>query len=183
MLLGPQGTRRGRGGRGGRGSRRSAAAARAAAPAALLHWRGTAVQPRRAGPPYGCGSGHGRCTTPAPARRRQSHTGQRAHPAPTASALAPCVTLAQALPPLSSKERRKALPPLSSLLYRAEYIASYYAELRQLEKAASGAAATYTTPRTLLSVLRLSTALARLRFVNLVEEVGLDERCEVHGWF
>ncbi len=52
-----------------------------------------------------------------------------------------------------------------------EYIASFYAELRQMEKAALGAAATYTTPRTLLSILRLSQALAKLRFSNLVEQV------------
>ena len=40
-----------------------------------------------------------------------------------------------------------------------------------MEKAALGAAATYTTPRTLLSILRLSQALAKLRFSNLVEQV------------
>ncbi|GLC33654.1 Mcm2-7 hexameric complex component [Pleodorina starrii] len=56
-----------------------------------------------------------------------------------------------------------------------EYIASFYAELRQMEKAALGAAATYTTPRTLLSILRLSQALARLRFSNLVEQGDVDE--------
>ncbi|GLI59736.1 hypothetical protein VaNZ11_001684 [Volvox africanus] len=56
-----------------------------------------------------------------------------------------------------------------------EYIASFYAELRQLEKAALGAAATYTTPRTLLSILRLSQALAKLRFSNLVEQGDVDE--------
>ncbi|GIL88994.1 hypothetical protein Vretimale_16291 [Volvox reticuliferus] len=56
-----------------------------------------------------------------------------------------------------------------------EYIASFYAELRQMEKAALGAAATYTTPRTLLSILRLSQALAKLRFSNLVEQGDVDE--------
>ncbi|PNW77889.1 hypothetical protein CHLRE_10g455850v5 [Chlamydomonas reinhardtii] len=56
-----------------------------------------------------------------------------------------------------------------------EYIASFYAELRQMEKAALGAAATYTTPRTLLSILRLSQALAKLRFSNLVEQSDVDE--------
>ncbi|KXZ44931.1 hypothetical protein GPECTOR_60g708 [Gonium pectorale] len=56
-----------------------------------------------------------------------------------------------------------------------EYIASFYAELRQMEKAALGAAATYTTPRTLLSILRLSQALARLRFSTLVEQSDVDE--------
>ncbi|GFR49380.1 hypothetical protein Agub_g11405 [Astrephomene gubernaculifera] len=56
-----------------------------------------------------------------------------------------------------------------------EYIASFYAELRQMEKAALGAAATYTTPRTLLSILRLSQALAKLRFSSLVEQSDVDE--------
>ncbi|KAG2494157.1 hypothetical protein HYH03_007792 [Edaphochlamys debaryana] len=56
-----------------------------------------------------------------------------------------------------------------------EYIASFYAELRQMEKAALGAAATYTTPRTLLSILRLSQALAKLRFSALVEQSDVDE--------
>lgn len=53
----------------------------------------------------------------------------------------------------------------------AEYVTSIYAELRQLEKAALGATATYTTPRTLLSILRLAQALARLRFDSQVSQV------------
>lgn len=47
-----------------------------------------------------------------------------------------------------------------------------------MEKAALGAAATYTTPRTLLSILRISQALAKLRFSSLVEQVG----CSARGW-
>jgi len=53
-----------------------------------------------------------------------------------------------------------------------EYIASIYANLRQLEKSAIGHTATYTTPRTLLSILRLSQALARLKFAS---RVGMDD--------
>jgi DNA replicative helicase MCM subunit Mcm2 (Cdc46/Mcm family) len=48
----------------------------------------------------------------------------------------------------------------------AEYIAAVYAEMRQLEaQQTDGGSATYTTPRTLLSILRLSQSLAKLRCV------------------
>ncbi len=50
----------------------------------------------------------------------------------------------------------------------ADYIATVYAEMRQLEKAEVDMACTYTTPRTLLSILRLSQALAKLRFDTTV---------------
>ena len=55
-----------------------------------------------------------------------------------------------------------------------EYVASIYAELRA-EEAASDVPHTYTTARTLLSILRLSQALARLRFSDEVEQSDVDE--------
>jgi len=56
----------------------------------------------------------------------------------------------------------------------SEYIASVYAELRA-EEAAADVPHTYTTARTLLSILRLSQALARLRFSDEVEQSDVDE--------
>lgn len=47
-----------------------------------------------------------------------------------------------------------------------------YAELRQ-EEASSKMPHSYTTARTLMSILRLSQALARLRFSQAVLQVGL----------
>lgn len=52
-----------------------------------------------------------------------------------------------------------------------EYIAVVYAELRQ-EEASSKMPHSYTTARTLMSILRLSQALARLRFSQIVLQVG-----------
>jgi hypothetical protein len=52
-----------------------------------------------------------------------------------------------------------------------DYVAAVYAEMRA-EEAASDVPHTYTTARTLLSILRLSQALARLRFADSVEQVG-----------
>lgn len=52
----------------------------------------------------------------------------------------------------------------------AEYVAAVYAELRA-EEAASDMPHSYTTARTLLSILRLSQALARLRFDTEVVQV------------
>mmetsp|Transcript_25472 Transcript_25472/g.55379 ORF Transcript_25472/g.55379 Transcript_25472/m.55379 type:complete len:729 (+) Transcript_25472:157-2343(+) len=56
-----------------------------------------------------------------------------------------------------------------------EYIAAVYAEMRQLEKSAMETSSTYTTPRTLLSILRLSQALAKLRFDSQVMQSDVDE--------
>eukprot|EP00887_Chlorella_sp_A99_P007647 scaffold20.g7647.t1 len=50
-----------------------------------------------------------------------------------------------------------------------DYVAAVYAEMRA-EEAATDAPHTYTTARTLLSILRLSQALARLRFADHVEQ-------------
>lgn len=52
-----------------------------------------------------------------------------------------------------------------------DYVAAVYAEMRA-EEASSDVPHSYTTARTLLSILRLSQALARLRFADSVEQVG-----------
>lgn len=52
----------------------------------------------------------------------------------------------------------------------AEYVAAVYAEMRQ-EEAQAQVPHSYTTARTLLSILRLSQALARLRFSDAVCQV------------
>ena len=38
----------------------------------------------------------------------------------------------------------------------------------------------FTSPRSLLAILRLSTALARLRLENVVEKAGIEARA-IHG--
>ncbi|BBH10466.1 Minichromosome maintenance 2/3/5 family protein [Prunus dulcis] len=55
-----------------------------------------------------------------------------------------------------------------------EYIASAYSSIRQ-EEAKSNAPHSYTTVRTLLSILRISAALARLRFSETVAQSDVDE--------
>jgi len=57
----------------------------------------------------------------------------------------------------------------------AEYIAAAYAEMRQEEADSGENAHSYTTARTLLSILRLSEALARLRFSDEVCQSDVDE--------
>lgn len=52
----------------------------------------------------------------------------------------------------------------------AEYIAAVYADMR-LEEAQTEQPHSYTTARTLLSILRLSQALARLRLDNVITQV------------
>ncbi|OSX68735.1 hypothetical protein BU14_2318s0001, partial [Porphyra umbilicalis] len=64
------------------------------------------------------------------------------------------------------------VPPGGAL---AEYIVSSYVALRGEEAAAGRDARGYTTPRTLLSVLRLSQALARLRLAPAVAREDVDE--------
>ena len=53
-------------------------------------------------------------------------------------------------------------------------MATIYAELRQ-EELQSSVPHTYTTARTLLSILRLAQALARLRFADEVSQSDVDE--------
>lgn len=53
----------------------------------------------------------------------------------------------------------------------AEYIAAIYAEMR-MEEAATEQPHSYTTARTLLSILRLSQALARLRLDDVITQVA-----------
>ncbi|KAK9147038.1 hypothetical protein Sjap_006941 [Stephania japonica] len=55
-----------------------------------------------------------------------------------------------------------------------EYIASAYSTIRQ-DEAKSNAPHSYTTVRTLLSILRISAALARLRFAETVAQSDVDE--------
>ena len=56
-----------------------------------------------------------------------------------------------------------------------EYVAAAYAELRQEEAECGEQAKSYTTARTLLSILRLAAALARLRFSHEVAQSDVDE--------
>ncbi|KAK9076542.1 hypothetical protein SSX86_004876 [Deinandra increscens subsp. villosa] len=55
-----------------------------------------------------------------------------------------------------------------------EYIATAYSSIRQ-EEAKSNSPHSYTTVRTLLSILRISAALARLRFSESVGQSDVDE--------
>ena len=54
-----------------------------------------------------------------------------------------------------------------------EYVAAVYAEMRQ-EEAQAQVPHSYTTARTLLSILRLSQALARLRFSQFVAQASTN---------
>ncbi|GLJ18929.1 hypothetical protein SUGI_0338540 [Cryptomeria japonica] len=67
---------------------------------------------------------------------------------------------------------RRTVPTVPKDL--TEYIASAYAAMRQ-EEAQSDAPHSYTTARTLLSILRISMALARLRFSDTVAQSDVDE--------
>lgn len=58
-----------------------------------------------------------------------------------------------------------------SMSWCAEYIAAIYAEMR-MEEAATEQPHSYTTARTLLSILRLSQALARLRLDDVITQVS-----------
>ena len=54
-------------------------------------------------------------------------------------------------------------------LRAADYVADVYAEMRR-DEAAAQMPHSYTTARTLMSILRLSQALARLRFADSVAQ-------------
>ncbi|GCB82069.1 hypothetical protein scyTo_0021517, partial [Scyliorhinus torazame] len=55
----------------------------------------------------------------------------------------------------------------------ADYITAAYVEMRKESRVSKDM--TFTSPRTLLSVLRISTALARLRLVDTVEKEDVNE--------
>ncbi|ERN16747.1 DNA replication licensing factor MCM7 [Amborella trichopoda] len=67
---------------------------------------------------------------------------------------------------------RKSSPSVPKEL--TEYIATAYSGIRQ-EEAKADAPHSYTTVRTLLSILRISMALARLRFADTVGQSDVDE--------
>lgn len=68
--------------------------------------------------------------------------------------------------------KRPVVPPVVS-----SYIVDSYVRLRKLskEETARKKSHTYTSARTLLGVLRLAQALARLRFADIVEHGDVDE--------
>ncbi|KAK4524736.1 hypothetical protein GAYE_SCF05G2639 [Galdieria yellowstonensis] len=57
----------------------------------------------------------------------------------------------------------------------SKYVVNNYVAMRDKEKKAGDWAENYTSTRTLLSILRLSQALARIRFSNFVEHADVDE--------
>ncbi|XP_074591820.1 DNA replication licensing factor MCM7 [Curcuma longa] len=67
---------------------------------------------------------------------------------------------------------RKITPSVPKEL--EDYIATAYSSIRQ-EEARSNAPHSYTTIRTLLSIIRISIALARLRFSDTVAQSDVDE--------
>ena len=69
-------------------------------------------------------------------------------------------------------EARKLAPTVPREL--AEYISAAYAQLRQ-EEAQTDAPHSYTTARTLTSILRLSQALCRLRMGDRVAQLDIEE--------
>lgn len=72
----------------------------------------------------------------------------------------------------AARQKRPTVPKEVS-----EYVVGAYVNLRQVQKRDEGSKRqfTHTTPRTLLAVLRLSQALARLRFADVVELGDVDE--------
>ena len=56
------------------------------------------------------------------------------------------------------------------LCVRADHVSDVYAEMRR-DEAAAQMPHSYTTARTLMSILRLSQGLARLRFADSVAQV------------
>lgn len=71
-----------------------------------------------------------------------------------------------------ARQKRPTVPPQVS-----SYVVDSYVRLRKhsKEQEKDGKAYTYTSARTLLGVLRLSQALARLRFSDVVEHADVDE--------
>lgn len=71
-----------------------------------------------------------------------------------------------------ARQRRPTVPR-----HVSSYVVESYVKLRKASKDESEQrkAHTYTSARTLLGVLRLAQALARLRFANVVEQADVDE--------
>lgn len=72
----------------------------------------------------------------------------------------------------SARQRRPVVPRAVS-----EYVVNHYVRLRQVQKVQEEEKKThtYTSARTLLGVLRLAQALARLRFCDEVDESDINE--------
>lgn len=72
----------------------------------------------------------------------------------------------------AARQKRPTVPKEVS-----DYVVGAYVKLRQTQRKEEGSKRqfTHTTPRTLLAVLRMSQALARLRFADLVEIGDVDE--------
>lgn len=72
----------------------------------------------------------------------------------------------------AARQKRPTVPKEVS-----DYVVGAYVNLRQVQKRDEGSKRQFahTTPRTLLAVLRLSQALARLRFAEIVELGDVDE--------
>jgi len=71
-----------------------------------------------------------------------------------------------------ARQKRPTVPPQVS-----SYVVDSYVRLRKISKdeEAQSKSHTYTSARTLLGVLRLAQALARLRFSDAVEHADVDE--------
>ena len=69
-----------------------------------------------------------------------------------------------------AREKRPTVPPQVS-----SYIVDSYVRLRKLSKDENNKTQTYTSARTLLGVLRLAQALARLRLADVVVHADVDE--------
>ncbi|XP_033100324.1 DNA replication licensing factor mcm7-A-like [Anneissia japonica] len=67
------------------------------------------------------------------------------------------------------KKKKSVIPEALS-----EYITGAYVEMRK-EARSNSKDTTFTSPRTLLAILRLATALARLRLVDVVEKEDVNE--------
>ncbi|CAL6302156.1 unnamed protein product [Bathycoccus prasinos] len=79
----------------------------------------------------------------------------------------------EGMPPSYISYSRKFKPHIPIKL--TDYISGQYAELRAEEKEAGENSMGYSTARTLLSILRLSEAIARLRWSDKVEQTDVDE--------
>lgn len=69
-----------------------------------------------------------------------------------------------------ARQKRPTVPPQVS-----SYIVDTYVRLRKLSKDENNKTSTYTSARTLLGVLRLAQALARLRLADVVVHADVDE--------